>query len=197
MMTKDDVLAPLAALRTSEIVVTTMGMVRPWGRHSKSELDFASADSAMGHAADLALGLALAQPQRRVICLNGDGSMLMCLGTLVLAAEQAARNFILFVVQNETYEITGNQPAPGAGRVDFAGLARAAGFRAVYALDDAGAYRQNLPAVLAADGPTFVAVRTTPGQEPPLSRGPQEQALYLKDALHESAWRLRAVLTRP
>src|SRR5512142_2446715 len=98
-----------------------------WGRLSQSEFDFASADSAMGHAADLALGIALAQPQRKVICLNGDGSMIMTLGTLVTIIDAGAKNLILFVVQNGTYEITGNQPTPGGGRVDFCALARGAG----------------------------------------------------------------------
>jgi sulfopyruvate decarboxylase subunit beta len=195
MMTKDDVLAPLHALRTTEIVVTTMGMVRPWGRHSSSPLDFASADSAMGHAADLALGLALAQPARKVVCFNGDGSMLMSLGTLALATSPPVENFILFVVQNETYEITGNQPVPGGSRVDFAQLARGAGFPSVYTFDEAAAYRAALPTILAAPGPTCVVVRTAPGHEPPLSRGPHEEAAYLKDSLAEAAHRLRATLT--
>ena len=93
MLTKQQLLAPLAALRNDAVVVTTMGTVRPWGRYSSSDLDFASADSAMGHAADLALGIALAQPHRKVICLNGDGSMLMTLGTLVTAAQSGATNF--------------------------------------------------------------------------------------------------------
>ena len=109
-------------------VVTTMAAVRPWGQLSSSALDFASADSAMGHAADFALGLALAQPHRKVICLNGDGSMLMSLGTLVTIVASGATNLVLFVLQNERYELTGNQLVPGAGQVDFAGLARAAGF---------------------------------------------------------------------
>ena len=81
-MTRAQLLGPLAERRTDEVVVTTMGVTRPWGRISDSDLDFASADSAMGHAADLALGIALARPDRTVICLNGDGSMLMTLGTL-------------------------------------------------------------------------------------------------------------------
>jgi len=194
MMTKDDVLGPLAAARTTEIVVTTMGTVRPWGRHSSSALDFASADSAMGHAADLALGLALAQPSRRVVCLNGDGSMLMSLGTLALATAPPVPNFVLFIVQNDTYEITGNQPVPGAPRVDFALLARAAGFPAVHTFDEAAAYRAALPAILASPGPTCVVVRTVPGNEPPLSRGSHEEAAYLKDSLAEAAHRLRATL---
>ncbi len=86
LLTKDQLLRPLAALRTNEVVVTCMSVTRPWGRLSDHDLDFASADSAMGHTADLALGIALAQPSRKVICLNGDGSMLMNLGTLVTIA---------------------------------------------------------------------------------------------------------------
>jgi thiamine pyrophosphate-dependent acetolactate synthase large subunit-like protein len=195
VLTKDDVLAALAASRTGEVVVTTMGMVRPWGRYSTHAHDFASADSAMGHAADLALGIALAQPRRRVLCLNGDGSMIMSLGTLALAVEQQARNFVLFVLQNDTYEITGNQPVPGAAAIDYAMLARGAGFRSVYAFDDAETYRRQLPEVLGAVGPTFVVVKTQPGREAPLGRGPQETAAYLRDSLAEAAHRLRAVLT--
>jgi thiamine pyrophosphate-dependent acetolactate synthase large subunit-like protein len=194
MMTKDEVLAPLAALRTTEVVVTTMGMVRPWAHHSRSELDFASADSAMGHAADLALGIALAQPGRKVVCLNGDGSMLMSLGTLVLAAAEQAANFVLFVVQNDTFEITGNQPVAGVAELDFALLGRGAGLRQVHAFDDPDAYRLRLPGILTEPGPTLVVVKTEPGREPPLARGPREAVPYLRPSLAESARRLRAAL---
>ena len=72
MLTRAQLLGPLAEHRTNEVVVTTMSVTRPWGRVSDHDLDFASADSAMGHAADLALGVALARPDRQVICLNGD-----------------------------------------------------------------------------------------------------------------------------
>lgn len=75
MLTRSELLEPLARRRTNEVVVTTMSVVRPWGLLSHHPLDFVSADSAMAHAADLALGIALAQPARKVICLNGDGSM--------------------------------------------------------------------------------------------------------------------------
>jgi sulfopyruvate decarboxylase subunit beta len=81
VLSKDELLLPLAESRTDEVVVTCMGVTRPWGRISNHDLDYASADSAMGHTADLALGIALAQPERRVLCLNGDGSMLMTLGS--------------------------------------------------------------------------------------------------------------------
>jgi sulfopyruvate decarboxylase subunit beta len=195
MLTKHELLQPLASLRGDAVVVTTMGVVRPWGKYSTSELDFASADSAMGHAADLALGIALAQPQRKVVCLNGDGSMLMTLGTLVTVAQSGASNFILFVIQNNTYEITGNQPVPGSSFVDFAAIARGAGFRETYVFDEAQGYAQQLPGILEGEGPTLVVVRVEPGTEGPLSRGVQEESHYLKPSLAESAHRLRKVLT--
>ncbi len=194
MLTKEQLLEPLSVLRKDAVVVTTMGMVRPWARYSTSELDFASADSAMGHAADLALGIALARPQRKVICLNGDGSMLMSLGTLVTVAQSAAPNFILFVIENSTYEITGNQPVPGAGFVDYAAIARGAGFRRTFTFDDPQSYAEQLAAVLESQGPTLVVVRVEPGNESALARGPQQEAHYLKVSLAESAHQLRDVL---
>jgi thiamine pyrophosphate-dependent acetolactate synthase large subunit-like protein len=194
MMTRAQLLEPLARLRTDEIVVTTMGVVRPWGVLSDHPLDFASADSAMGHAADLALGLALARPDRRVICLNGDGSMLMSLGTLVTIAHANARNLLLFVVENGTYEITGNQPLPGAGRTDFAGLARAAGITCVHRFADPQDYTAALPELLREAGPVFVSVDVEPGTEGPIKRSAAEEVPCLRVSIADSARRLRAAL---
>jgi thiamine pyrophosphate-dependent acetolactate synthase large subunit-like protein len=195
MLTKAQFLEPLARRRTDEIVITTMGIVRAWGRLSNHELDFASADSAMGHAADLALGLALAQPHRRVICLNGDGSMLMSLGTLVTIAQCRARNLVLFVVQNDTYEVTGNQPIPGAGRIDFAAMARACGFPHAFTFEDARQYEARLDAILELQGPTLVLLHVQPEHAGPIARGRGETVPYLQVSLAESAHRLRAALT--
>ncbi len=195
MMTKDQALAPLAAARTDQIVVTTMGMVRPWAAHSTHPLDFASADSAMGHAADLAVGLALARPERKVICLNGDGSMLMTLGTLVTAVANGATNLILFVIQNDTYEITGNQPIPGARQVDFAGMARAAGFPRTYSFDDPETYVSELPRILKSPGPVLVCLQVAPGQETPLGRQGKETAAYLQLSAPDEARRFRKAAT--
>lgn len=191
MLTKHQLLEPLARLRTDQVVVTTMGTVRPWALYSKHALDFASADSAMGHAADFALGLALAQPKRQVVCLNGDGSMLMTLGTLVTIVQAGATNVVLFVVQNNRYEITGNQPIPGAGTVDFCAMARAAGFRRVYKFDEPQTYERALPDILHSNGPVFVTAIVAPGSEGPLGRRLEESAPYLRCSLAESARRLR------
>jgi thiamine pyrophosphate-dependent acetolactate synthase large subunit-like protein len=194
MMTKDELLAPLARVRGDAVVVSTMSAVRAWARHSASELDFASADSAMGHAADLALGIALAQPERKVICLNGDGSMLMSLGTLVTIVESGARNLVLFVLENRTYEITGNQPVPGAGRVDFAALASAAGFRRVYTFTAAEECAAQMAGALEGEGPVLVVAHVAPGDDRPLRRGPNEPEHYLQVSLADSAHRLRREL---
>ena len=194
MLTRDEVLVRLAELRREEIVVTTMAAVRPWGRLSRHELDFASADSAMGHAADLALGLALAQPLRKVIGLNGDGSMLMSLGTLATIVESGVSNLILFVLVNGTYEITGNQKVPAGRSVDWCGLARAGGFKRVFRFDDAKSYEDRLSWILREKGPTFVEVQVEPGVEGPISRSEKEEAEYLKVSLAESARRLKAAL---
>jgi thiamine pyrophosphate-dependent acetolactate synthase large subunit-like protein len=197
MLTRDQLLLPLARLRSTEVVVTCMSVTRPWGRLSDHDLDFASADSAMGHTADLALGLALSQPARKVVCLNGDGSMLMSLGTLVTVVEADARNLVLFVLENGAYEITGNQPIPGAGRLDFPGLARAAGFGRVYAFSRAAEYEALLPEALAGEGPVFVSVVVEPGSEGPISRSPREDARYLQTSLAEWSREFRRALLRP
>ncbi len=194
MLTKEQLLKPLAGLRGDAVVVTCMSVTRPWGRYSSSELDFASADSAMGHTADLALGIALAQPRRKVICLNGDGSMLMTLGTLATIVDSGAANLVLFVVQNDTYEITGNLPIPAAGRIDFATLARGAGFDRVYSFDRADQYEGRLAEVLSGDGPVFVVVRVEKGSEGPISRTEGEPSRYLRESIADSAHRLRKAL---
>ena len=195
MLTKDDLLRPLAAARTDEVVVTCMSVTRPWGRISNHDLDFASADSAMGHTADLALGIALAQPSRRVICLNGDGSMLMSLGTLVTIAGTGPKNLVLFVLENGTYEITGNQPVPGAGRVDFPGLARSAGFPRVYSFNRDVGFEAALPEILDADGPVFVGIGMERGTEGPISRSGREESRYLQTSLAHCSAKFRRAIT--
>src|SRR3954447_14894186 len=122
-MTQTEALEVLAAHRGDKVVITTMSAVGIWPSLSDTPLDFAYLPSAMGHAPGLGLGLALAQPDRGVIVVNGDGGMLMSLGSLVTLAQQPARVYLL-ILDNGLYEVTGGQVHAGAGRVDFALLAR-------------------------------------------------------------------------
>jgi sulfopyruvate decarboxylase subunit beta len=86
----------------------------------------------------------------------------MNLGSLVTVAGMAPPNLLHVVCQNGVYEVTGGQPIPGAERVDFAAMARAAGYRRAEAFADADALGARLPELLAADGPTFVTLFLRP-----------------------------------
>ncbi len=194
MLTKEQVVAPLAARRTNEIVVTTMGAVRAWDRVSHHELDFANVDGAMGHAADLALGLALACPHRRVICLNGDGSMLMCLGTLATIVQSGVTNLLLVILQNGTYEITGSQPVPASATIDYAAIARGCGIERTQVFSDPAAYEAAVPELLEGEGPVVVAVTVEPGHEGPMRRGPADGIWGIREPIAEATRAVRRVL---
>jgi thiamine pyrophosphate-dependent acetolactate synthase large subunit-like protein len=184
-MTLRDALEVLAAHRGDRVVITTMAAITAWPELSDTPLDFAYLPSAMGHGPDLGLGLALAQPQRGVIVVNGDGSMLMNLGSLVTLASQPA-NLYLLVVDNGLYEVTGGQPTAGAGRTDFAGLARAAGIPRVYTFDALAGWRAGAAEALAGPGPVVVWLRVEGrlGQKTPAPPRPMaEQIKRLQTAL--------------
>ncbi len=113
----------LVPLRGDAILVTTMTAAKIWPQIADGVLDFNYLPSAMSHAADIALGLTLAAPRRKVICVNGDGSLVMNLGGLITAADTAATNLLMLVMDNGVYEVVGGGRIPGAGRTDYAALA--------------------------------------------------------------------------
>ena len=168
MMKREECLEVLRRLRGDRtVVVTTMAAVDPWARLLQSSLDFPSAGSAMGHAADFGMGVALAQPGCPVWVLNGDASMLMSLGTIVTICQAQVPNLFLFVMQNDTLEVTGNQPIPGAGKISMVRMAGRAGFQQVdefHCTEDMSAH---LPDILRQPGPTFINLRIEAGTEPP------------------------------
>ncbi len=149
--------------RTDQIVITTMATVREWPRLSKHPLDFHYMPSAMGQSSTLALGMALAQPQREVIAFTGDGSLLMNLGVLVTIVASGVKNFTLIVIDNGVYEVTGGQKTTGGiARTDFAGLASAAGFESVATFDDLIDWQRDAVAVLSLPGPRFISLIVEP-----------------------------------
>ena len=167
MLDRYDCLRKLAARRgPDDVVVTTMSVAMPWADLSDGPLDFAHVDSAMGHAADFAYGLALAQPGRRIIALNGDGSTLMSLGTLVTIAHRPVANYTMVIVENGTYEVTGNQPLPGAGDVDFEAIARGAGLKRVHTISEPDDFDARLSQHFEEEGPAVFIWKIEPGNEP-------------------------------
>jgi thiamine pyrophosphate-dependent acetolactate synthase large subunit-like protein len=113
----------------------------------------------MGLAIPIALGVALAQPKRKVIALEGDGSLLMQLGALTTIATQKPKNLVIVVMDNGTYQITGSQPTASAFGADFVAIARGAGIaKSDWALDEAS-FEQLADRALAQDGPSLIAAR--------------------------------------
>lgn len=184
-MSHRQALEVLAQHRGRRIVITTMTSVGIWPELSDSPLDFAYIPSAMGQAPPLGLGLALAQPERGVIVVNGDGGMLMNLGALVTIAAHPANVYVL-ILDNGIYEVTGGQPTPGSGKVDFAGVARACGIARVYSFDSAAEWRAGAAEALSGAGPVVVWLKVEPryGQKTPKPPRPmREQLQRLQEAL--------------
>ena len=127
--------------------------------------------SSMVQGPPLGLGIALAQPDQRVIVVNGDGCTLMNLGCLVTLTAKAPANFTLIIIDNGVYEVTGGQATIGAAAkrngdedINFADLARAAGFTAVYEFDDIESWRYEHE-VIHDEGPVCIVLKTAPQLE--------------------------------
>ena len=147
--------------RGDAVVVGTMTPNRYWDLVTdRPELDL-PVFGAMGKASSLALGVALAQPDRRIVVLDGDGALLMNLGSLVTIAGRQPANLVHFVFDDGAYHTTGGQPVPGAGRHDFAAIARGAGIEQSYAFDDYEDFVADLPRLLSMPGPVFVALKVS------------------------------------
>ncbi len=114
---------------------------------------------AMGGAAAIGLGLALAQPDRRVLVVTGDGEMLMGLGTLATIALQKPKNLAVVVFDNERYGETGMQLTHTAYDMDMTGVAAAAGFPVSETVLDQGGLDAALPVILEAPGPVFYDIK--------------------------------------
>ena len=180
---------PVAALRllgaraAGAIVVPTMTTVAPWRALEAASIDVPCIGF-MGGAAALGLGLALAQPTRRVLVLDGDGSLLMQLGGLATVAAQAPPGLHHFLFKNGIYHVSGGQSVPGGARVDFAAMARAAGYRRAHAFDTLAALAAELDGILAAPGPSFVELTTIPVEDPPRGGVIGASFAELADAAH-------------
>jgi len=165
MMHTAEVLKVFAEHRGNAIVVPGRGG-RHWVKLTAHEtLDVPLGDPAMGGHAGFALGLALAQPARRVMLFDSEGDILMSLGMLATIAEQAPANFYHFLLDNECYATTGGQPVPNGTVVTYDVLARGAGYPRAFAFADLTEFKTNLPAILAQPGPVFVALKVLPEVE--------------------------------
>jgi thiamine pyrophosphate-dependent acetolactate synthase large subunit-like protein len=164
MMHTADLLKVFARHRGDAIVISGRGG-RHWIGLSDTKLDIPLGDPAMGGHSGFGLGLALAQPDKRVVLFDSEGDILMSMGQLATIAEQAPANFYHFILDNEVYATTGGQPVPNAKQVDYAMIARGAGYPRAFNFSDLDAFSAQLPEILQAPGPVFVALKVWPEVE--------------------------------
>lgn len=147
--------------------------------------DFLTVGS-MGHASAIALGMAMQRPNKRIVCLDGDGAALMHMGSMATIAAAAPKNLIHMLLNNEAHESVGGAPS-AARRADFPQTARALGYPEVYTADSEETLSFALAKVKASDVLTFLEVRTAIGSRKDLGRPtttPKENKEALMRTLH-------------
>ncbi|MFC1859966.1 thiamine pyrophosphate-dependent enzyme [Chloroflexota bacterium] len=119
----------------------------------------------MGLAASVGLGLALAITDRKIVVLDGDGSLLMNMGTLCTIADQQPRNLVHIVLDNEQWGETGGQPSHTSGVTSLAGVARGAGIAKVEEVTKIEEFRQVVSQALKEDGPWCIVAKVEDGDQ--------------------------------
>ncbi len=171
-------------LRPDDLVVCGLGATEAAFKDAGPVGPTYFASDPMGLWPSIALGLALARPDRRVMLLAGDGDLLMSLQTLATIAAAAAPNFRIIVFQNGAYSSTGGQRLAGADRLSFATIATGAGFPWAVEARAEGEIRARLDELLARPGPALVAVHLEDEPCPAVPAGPwaqvEERTLFMQ-----------------
>ncbi len=186
-MKRMDCLAALAEHVSDELVVVAVGgLIDEWHHLRPSDLNYYS--GGMGLASSIGLGLSLALPERRVIILDGDGALLMNLGSLTTAGHQRPRNLLHLVFNNGTYESSGGFALPGADGLGFDAFARAAGIEDAREVTDLQEWREMLPGLLSAPGHVVLDLKVGPGDPvPSMTEDKLERRFRFQRALMEAA----------
>jgi len=160
------VVADILASRGDALVVPGLG-APTWDTAAAGDhaLDFANWGG-MGGAAMIGLGLALAQPRRRVLVITGDGDMLMGLGSLATIAVQKPRNLTVIVLDNEAFGETGMQATHTRHGVDLPGMAKSAGFPSTGTIYNAAQLKSWIPRFYRQPGPVFASIKVATGRVP-------------------------------
>ncbi len=151
--------------REKAIVLVTGTSGRDWRDVSDDENRDLSLQGAMGQTNTAALGFALAQPSEKVVLFDSEGALQMNMGVLGTVAGMKPKNFFHFLMDNECYATTGGQPVPNAGDINYAGMAREAGYAATFEFDNLEDFADNIEAIMKEEGPVFVAMKMIPKVE--------------------------------
>ena len=175
-----------AALGEIDCIVSTTGMIsRELFEYRAAmsqghERDFLTVGS-MGHASQIALGIALAQPERRVWCFDGDGATIMHMGSMAIVADKAPKNYMHVVFNNGAHDSVGGQPTVGL-KMDLPAIAKAVGYKASYSVDNKKELVGVLNETKQQEGPVLIEVKVKKGNRKDLGR-PTTTPIQNKEAL--------------
>ena len=150
------------------------------------ERDFLTVGS-MGHASQIALGIALAQPERRVWCFDGDGATIMHMGSMAIVGNKAPKNYVHVVFNNGAHDSVGGQPTVGL-KIDLRAIAKAVGYKAAISVSNKEELEKVLPTMKSEltteGGPVLLEVKVKKGNRKDLGR-PTTTPIQNKEALME------------
>lgn len=175
-----------ACLDAQDVIVSTTGMISRelfeyrTSQGESHERDFLTVGS-MGHASQIALGIALEKPERRVWCFDGDGAVIMHMGGMAIVAEESPKNYIHVVFNNGAHDSVGGQPTVGLD-IDLCSVAKALGYKAVFNADNKDGLVAILREVKNIDGPFLIQIRVKKGNRKDLGR-PTTTPIQNKEAL--------------
>ena len=184
-MTREEAIQTVAAaLGEKDCIVSTTGMISrelfearaAWGQGH--ERDFLTVGS-MGHASQIALGIALNKTDRKVWCFDGDGASIMHMGSMAIVASKAPQNYVHVVFNNGAHDSVGGQPTVGL-KIDLPAVAKAVGYPVAYSVDNKSDLQQVLKAL--PEGPVFLEVKVKKGNRKDLGR-PTTTPIQNKEAL--------------
>jgi phosphonopyruvate decarboxylase len=165
MLEAADVFKVFQKHRGDAIVIPTGTSGRQWADFTTNEKRDVTLGGAMGQTTAAALGVALSLPSEKVVLFDSEGALLMNLGILATIAGMQPQNFYHFLLDNECYATTGGQPVPNAQNINYAGMAKEAGYAAAYRFDDLEDFERNVGKILSEKGPVFVAIKVVPAIE--------------------------------
>ena len=188
MIDMRDAMREVVKLRKDDIVVSTETSIGAWADVT-DDVTLDLPIPAMSKGSSMALGVALAKPDKRVILWDGDGSLLMNLGSLVTVGGMAPANLYHIVLDNGIYAMTGGQPVPNADGIDYQGLAESAGYAKTYLFDNLEDWVTGIGEALEQKGPVLIVMKTAPeltdwrNNPPPPGRRMSEAAPVARAAL--------------
>ena len=151
--------------RGNAIVIPTGTCGRHWREFTQNENRDVNLGGAMGHTTSACLGLALGLPDEKVCLFDSEGSLLMNMGILATIAGKKPKNFVHFLMDNECYATTGGQPVPNSSEINYAGMAKEAGYASAHHFDNLEDFTNNIEEILSKPGPVFVTMKVAPEVE--------------------------------